>query len=308
MNDNGILLIYTGGTIGMSKMDSNNGFLKNGEEVMNEILNSLNLNIYDRVVFTSKIIDSSQIDFSLINEILSIIETNYSDYKGFLIVSGTDTMAYIQSLVKWQIKGLNRPIILTGAINSYNKDKKEGINNIKFAYSQLNLFKEQGLVGICMNSHIMLKPTTKNNSLSESPYIETQNSSLEKYRIDHLVKQKIFFNYLKDIKIEIIYLNPFIYVPDNLELTDGLILLTYGQGTILDNIYLKKRINLYSKRRKPIVVLSQCFFNEMDINQYYASIFLKEIKTYMCPGSCIEEGIAFINYLISNNILISYFN
>ncbi len=304
MKGNDKLIIFTGGTIGMTRVDSDDGFLKNREEVISEILDHLDLKGNDKVFFTSKIIDSSQIDFLMINEIINTIKVEYLNYNGFLIISGTDTMAYIQSLLKWQIYNLKKPIILTGAIKSYDDDPLEGVNNIKYALSQINAFKNQGIVGICMNNNLMTKPTTKTNSLSKSPFKEVNDSSLEKYRYMNLNdKEEIKFIYLKDIRIEIMYLNPFIYISDEVNLADGLIILTYGQGTINDNKCFRKRIKRYSQTNKPIVAISQSFINKLNINEYDASKFLQGIHAHIYSGSSIEEGIAFINYLISNNLL-----
>ncbi|MDD2370740.1 MAG: asparaginase domain-containing protein [Firmicutes bacterium] len=306
MKENGTLIIYTGGTIGMSKEDMRDGFLINQNDIIVKIINLLDLHNNDKVQFTSKIIDSSQLDYLIINEILNIIKNNYSNFKGFLIIGGTDTMAYLQSVLKWHINGLKKPILLTGASKSYDQDANEGINNIKYALNQINLLEHQSVVGICMNNKLYVKPTTKFDSLSKTPYIETEYSYLEKFRIEqHNNKKEVMFYNLKDIKIEIMNLNPFLFISKNMELADGLIILTYGQGTIIENDLLKDRIKAYSDLEKPIILISQCFINELDINQYKASEFLNYINSYIAPGSSIEEGLAFINYKYSYNMLIS---
>ncbi len=306
MKKKGTLIIYTGGTIGMSQVDVYDGFLKNSEKIIANILDLLELQIGDRVVFTSKIIDSSQFNYLIMNEIINIIKTEYLNYNGFLIVGGTDTMAYLQSILKWQINGLKKPIILTGSINSFDQDEKEGIDNIKYALTQLNRWKDKGFVGICMNRKLHIQPTTKYDSLSKTPYNEIVNSYLEEYRFElQNINDEVIFHNLKDIKIEIIYLNPFMYFTRNKELADGLIILTYGQGTTVDDSLFQERVKQYNEKNKPIVFISQCFNNKLNIKQYLAGKFLNEVNGIICPGSCIEESLAFINYKLSNNILIS---
>ncbi len=306
MENNGLLIIYTGGTIGMSKTDGDIKALINKDEIINDILEKVSLNSFDKITMISKIIDSSQFDYKIFNEISTILKREYESYKGFIIISGTDTMAYLQSLLKWQIRGLKKPIILTGAINSYDQDQKEGINNINFAIEQIDLYKNHGVVSIAMNETLLLQPTSKTNSLSKSPYQEITNSYLDKLRLKLFSTiNEIKFNIINDLKLEIIYLNPFMYIRDTKNIADGLIILAYGQGTFKEDMFLKKRIEKYNKMKKPIVVISQCLNNNLDSKQYFSGSFLDEYKVLYCSGSSVEEGIAFLTYIINDNILLS---
>lgn len=304
MDNNRVLIIYTGGTIGMSKKDENSESLVNKDEIINMILNKIILDDNDRVITTSRIIDSSQFDYLIFNEIMTIFQQEYSNYSGFVIISGTDTMAYLHSLLKWQINGLDKPIVLTGAIKSYEEDQEEGVNNIKFAIEQVGLYKNKGIIGIAMNNNFLDKPTYKHNSVSKSPFREITDSDLE------ILRNKLFdnsnelkLNYLKDSKIEITYINPFMYITENEDLLDGLLILAYGQGTFKEDIMFKNRVKKYSQNKRPIVVLSQCIKNKLDVKQYNTGRFLEGLQVHYCGGSSIEEGIAYINYLINNNML-----
>ena len=305
MDNNGLLIIYTGGTIGMSKIDDRQNFLINKEEVLSNILSRLDLKKNDKVILTKRIIDSSQLDYEVINEILEIIETEYLGFKGFLIVGGTNTMAYLQSLLKWHVLGLKKPIILTGAIKSFDEDENEGLNNIKFAINQLESNIDTGIIGIAMNNQLLLYPTSKINSTSTSPYIEIKNSSLEKDRqeiSDFDAKLKV--TYLKDVKVEIIYQNPFMFIDESCPLSDGLLILAYGQGTFKNDLDFKNRVKKYSSMNKPVVVISQCIYNNLDVGQYFSGTLMEGMNVEYCSGSGIEEGLAYLNYLINNNILL----
>lgn len=309
MNNNGLLIIYTGGTIGMSKNDSNFVSLINKDEIKNNLFKRIYTNKADKIISTSRIIDSSQLDYLMFNEILNILEREYNNFEGFLIISGTDTMAYLQSLLKWQIIGLEKPIILTGAIKSYDQDENEGINNINYAIDQLRLYRNKGMVGIAMDNKLLKNPSTKINSISKSPYQEITNSYLEKIRMKIFSAfNEIKFNKINEIKVEIIYHNPFLYITDTTNIADGLLIFAYGQGTFKEDYLFKKRIQEYNEFKKPVIVLSQCLENMLDINQYDAGRYLDDLQVQYISGSTIEEGLAYINYLISNNILISQNN
>lgn len=308
MNNNGVLIIYTGGTIGMSKMDENQDTLINKDTIINNILKDVELTNKDKVVTISRIIDSSQLEYLIFNEISSLLKTEYNNYSGFIIITGTDTMAYLQSLLKWQIIGLEKPIVLTGAINSYDQDQKEGVDNINFAIKQVRIFKNQAIIGIAMNKKLLKKPTSKTNSTSKSPYQEIKKSYLENQRVRLFNNTcDLKFNFLNDLKIEIIYVNPFMYITEKKNLADGVVILAYGQGTYKEEQLLKKRIKEYSDVKKPIIVISQCINNNLDVKQYHSGSFLNEYEILYCSGSCVEEGIAFLTYIIKNNILLSQF-
>jgi L-asparaginase/Glu-tRNA(Gln) amidotransferase subunit D len=81
--------------------------------------------------------------------------------------------------------------------------------------------------------------------------------------------------------------------------------MAYGQGTFKENYLFKKRIQEYCKLKKTVIVLSQCIENMLDVNQYDSGRFLDDLEVQYISGSSIEEGLAYISYLINNNMLIS---
>ena len=75
-------------------------------------------------------IDSSNIALEDWRNMAYIIEENYSQYDGFVILHGTDTMAYSSSMLSFMLKGLNKPVIFTGAqipIGSPRSDARENL-------------------------------------------------------------------------------------------------------------------------------------------------------------------------------------
>ncbi|MCF8345799.1 MAG: asparaginase, partial [Bacteroidales bacterium] len=129
--EKGILLIYTGGTIGMEK-DPRNGTLKpfdfnNVSEKIPE-LQRFGFNI-DTIQFKSPV-DSSDIHPGFWIEIADIIEKHYDQYLGFVILHGTDTMAYSASALSFMLENLSKPVIFTGAqvpIGILRTDGKENL-------------------------------------------------------------------------------------------------------------------------------------------------------------------------------------
>ena len=126
-----ILLIYTGGTIGMVKdrlkktlipFDFDE-LLKAIPELKSEDVDLENISIV-------KPIDSSNMNTEVWAEIAIIISGNYEKYDGFVILHGTDTMAFTASALSFMLEGLNKPVILTGSqipIGSRRSDAKENL-------------------------------------------------------------------------------------------------------------------------------------------------------------------------------------
>jgi len=111
-----VLVIYTGGTFGMVYEPKTGQLVPfNFGQVLDFLpeLNRLTFNI--TIVATSRIIDSANMTPVMWVELAQLIETNYGQYNSFVILHGTDTMAYTASALSFMLTGLNKPVILTGA-------------------------------------------------------------------------------------------------------------------------------------------------------------------------------------------------
>lgn len=132
-NSEKVLIINTGGTISMVHSDVNDSKSvlkpsKSWKEVIQNYQFLENLNV--DYAQTSRIIDSSDMDYKIWLEIGKIIEENYSEYKGFVILHGTDTMSYTASVLSFMLKNLNKTVILTGAQRSIREMRSDGLQNL----------------------------------------------------------------------------------------------------------------------------------------------------------------------------------
>ena len=130
-NKPNILLIYTGGTIGMIK-DFETAVLKpfNFKKLLQKIpeLKHLDCTI-DTISFKTPI-DSSNINLEKWVEIASIIESNYASFDGFVVLHGSDTMSYSASALSFMLENLNKPVVFTGSqlpIGDLRTDAKENL-------------------------------------------------------------------------------------------------------------------------------------------------------------------------------------
>ncbi|SCY28028.1 L-asparaginase [Nonlabens sp. Hel1_33_55] len=126
-----ILLIYTGGTIGMIK-DPATKALKafNFKELLLHIPELRHLECEITTLSYDSPIDSSNMNLSHWQEMGSTINENYDNYDGFVILHGSDTMAYTGSALSFMFEHLTKPIILTGSqlpIGDLRTDAKENL-------------------------------------------------------------------------------------------------------------------------------------------------------------------------------------
>jgi len=131
MNRPNILLIYTGGTIGMIK-DPESGVLKafDFSNLLEKIPELKLLDCTIKTVSFEQAIDSSDMNPDYWVKIAEIIESNYHLCDGFVVLHGSDTMSYSASALSFMLENLNKPIIFTGSqlpIGDLRTDAKENL-------------------------------------------------------------------------------------------------------------------------------------------------------------------------------------
>ncbi len=126
-----ILIIYTGGTIGMMT-DPVTKVLKpiNFEQIMDNVPELEKLNCKIKVHSFDEIIDSSNMNPAIWSELAGLIQDNYDDVDGFVILHGSDTMAFTASALSFMLENLAKPVIFTGSqlpISAIRTDAKENL-------------------------------------------------------------------------------------------------------------------------------------------------------------------------------------
>lgn len=132
MNGKKILIINSGGTIGMVR--SEHGYTPDSEYFSNVLKNMSALRAEGmpswELVRTEDVLDSSNMTVDDWNEIGKIIADSYENYDGFVVLHGTDTMAYTASALSFMLEGLAKPVILTGSQIPLCELRSDGYDNI----------------------------------------------------------------------------------------------------------------------------------------------------------------------------------
>ncbi|MBX3240432.1 MAG: asparaginase [Chitinophagaceae bacterium] len=126
-----LLIIYTGGTIGMAPREGDKTLVPMGfRELKSHIPEISKLNCdFDMHAFSPPI-DSSNMSPAIWIQLAELIYEQYDHYDGFIILHGSDTMAFTASALSFMLHNLSKPVILTGSqlpIGEIRTDAKENI-------------------------------------------------------------------------------------------------------------------------------------------------------------------------------------
>ena len=131
MKASAILIIYTGGTIGM-KQDPVDQTLKpfDFSQIADEVPELRKFAVRIDAYTFDPLIDSSDVEPSLWIRLAHLVRDRYDDYDGFVILHGTDTMAYSASALSFMLEGLTKPVIFTGSQLPIGVPRTDGKENL----------------------------------------------------------------------------------------------------------------------------------------------------------------------------------
>ena len=131
MEKSKVLIVYTGGTIGMVTDYSSGSLVAfDFDHLYDQVPELKKLDIDIQAISFETPIDSSEMNPKIWRKLASIIYDNYEAYDGFVVLHGSDTMSYTASALSFMLQGLKKPIILTGSqlpIGTIRTDGKENL-------------------------------------------------------------------------------------------------------------------------------------------------------------------------------------
>jgi L-asparaginase len=137
-----VLIIYTGGTLGMAYDESGALVPFNFGQILEKVPVLTSMNIAITVISFPEPIDSSNVNMQHWVDMAYIIHENYDSYDGFVVLHGTDTMAYSASMLSFMLQGLSKPIVFTGAqlpISAMRSDARENLmTSLEIATAKVN--------------------------------------------------------------------------------------------------------------------------------------------------------------------------
>ena len=318
-----ILLIYTGGTIGMVK-DYESGTLKafNFKKLLKNIpeLNQLSCAI-DTISFADPI-DSSNMNPTHWVEIADIIETHYDSHDGFVVLHGSDTMSYSASALGYMLENLAKPVIFTGSqlpIGDLRTDAKENlITSIQIAalrekgkavVQEVGLYFEYKLYRGNRTTKINAEQFQAFQSLNYPPLAES-GVHLKVYKENLLPqkpKRKLIVHKILDNNVGLLKLFPglnenvleSVLSTPNLK---ALILETYGAGNAPTEEWLLSGLKKAMQNGLHIVNVTQCSGGAVIMGQYETSQGLKKLQIINGKDITTEAAITKLMYLLGSKV------
>ena len=319
-----ILLIYTGGTIGMIK-DYKTNALKTFDfsQILNKIPELKQLHCKITTISFHEPIDSSNMSPTYYTEIVSIIEDNYKKFDGFVVLTGSDTMSYTASAISFLLENLQKPVIFTGSqlpIGDLRTDAKENlITSIEVACAKKNGKPTIAEVALYFEYKLYrANRTTKINAeqfeaFASNNYPPLAESGVHLSFNHHLLykpkmwNQKLIVRKKLNTNVIILKLFPGItekIVRNVLEIQqlEGVVLETYGAGNAPTQKWfinlLKKAINKGIK----IINVTQCVGGSVLLGHYETSVFLKKIGIIDGKDITTESAVAKLMYLLVEEV------
>ena len=319
-----ILIIYTGGTIGMIK-DYKTNALKSFDfsQIKEKIPELQQLNCKIKTISFDEPIDSSNMNTHYYVDIVEIIENNYTKFDGFVVLTGSDTMSYVSSTVSFMFENLQKPVIFTGSqlpIGDLRTDSKENlITSIEIACARKNdnpiisevcLYFEYKLYRANRSTKINAEQFEAFASLNYPPLAESGvhlnfNEPLlhqPKNRSEQLIIRKKL-----DTNIVILKLFPGITVETVKSLLEipnlkGVVLETFGAGNAPTSAWFLKLIQKAITNTIKIVNVTQCAGGSVIQGHYETSVALKKIGVINGKDITTEAAIAKMMYLLGENL------
>lgn len=291
--DISILIIYTGGTIGMVQDPVSGSLVPIDFHHISDHVPELKKFGYDlRSVSFDPVRDSSNIDPDMWIKMAETIEENYDDFDGFVVLHGTDTMAYSASALSFMLENLSKPVVFTGSqlpIGLMRTDGRENlITSIEIAATMNNGMPEVPEVSIYFDSKLTRgNRTTKFsaehlnafNSPNYPPLAEVGlhikfNNSIIENHIPNKKKLKVHKKF--DSNVAIMKLFPGI----NRNLVSaivrtkglrGLIIETFGSGNAPTYKWFIDELKFFMEKGGIIFNVTQCHGGSVEMGLYETS-------------------------------------
>lgn len=314
-----ILIIYTGGTIGMGK-NVETGILEPLD--FNHLVSSIpEFQLIQADIDVRKFdppIDSSDMDPMRWAELVGLIANNYEEYDGFVILHGTDTMAYTASALSFMLENLTKPVILTGSQLPIGELRTDGKENLITAIELASMKNEEGrpmVPEVCIFFNGRLLRGNRAIKINAEGF-----HAFDSFNHPHLCDVGINFTFhdhhiltpdydkpmVPHLKLDpnVIVFSLFPGIQDTIvrhvlesPTLRGIVMRTYGSGNAPQAPWIMRLLDQAAHRGVNIINISQCLTGSVEMSRYGAGFQLKIAHVISGRDSTVEAAVTKLMYL-----------
>lgn len=319
-----ILIIYTGGTIGMVNNPLTGALIPfDFEQIQQNVPELARLNYHLAVHSFDPIMDSSNMDPSVWAELARIIQDTYDEYDGFVILHGSDTMAYTASALSFMLKNLGKPVVLTGSqlpIGEIRTDAKENL----ITALEIVATKNNGLAmvpEVCIYFDYQLFRGNRSIKYNSEKFEAFQSPN---YHIlaEAGVNLSFYNNYINphptaplkiqtnfNANIGVLKMYPGITVQAVQAIThssvDAIVLETFGSGNTTTAAWFIDSLQQALDQGKLIVDISQCQGGSVELGKYETSKKLQQMGVISGYDMTFEATTTKLMYLMGQELTLA---
>ena len=318
-NTNRVLLIYTGGTIGMGRNPKTNAL-----EPLD--FNHLIENLPEFKSITTQIdvyqftpaIDSSDMNPRLWAQIVRIIADQYEQYDGFVVLHGTDTMAFTASALSYMLENLTKPVILTGSQLPISQLRTDGKENLVTSIEIASAYHQDGtpiVPEVCIYFSGKLLRGNRSTKINADGF-----NAFDSFNYPHLADAGVNIVYHEEYILKPDYTKPmkphFVMDPNVVVFTlfpgiqenivrhildapelRSIVMRTYGSGNAPQKPWLMHLLKQATEHGINIVNISQCAAGTVEMARYDNGYQLKNAGVISGYDATVESTVTKLMHL-----------